>query len=171
MANTGQMLLVLGSLVIFSLMLPSLNETLLYNDTTLISTNAELTAISLAQGMIAEAATKEFDAVCAGGYRPSSTSELTSSSGLGPGWWETYPDFNDIDDFNGLSLQDSTTFPSVLFNISCTVSYANPSNPDVNVSSTTWLKRLVVTVTSPYLINPASMQSVQIQMEQIFAFY
>ena len=49
MGNTGQMLLVIGALVLFSLMLPSMNQTILYNDRTLVSTNAELTAISLAE--------------------------------------------------------------------------------------------------------------------------
>jgi hypothetical protein len=164
------MLLILGALVLFSLMLPSLNETVLYNDTTLIATNAELTAIALAEKLLAEASTLAFDLYCLT-TNITSPSQLTPAFSLGPAWGETYPNFNDLDDFNGLTLQDSTTFPSVLFNISCTVTYADTADPSLNVSTQTFLKRLLVNVTSPYLINPASGQSVTITMQQVFAYY
>ena len=170
MGNTGQTLLVLGSLVLFSLVLPSLNQTILYNDRTLVATNAEMTAISLAQKFLAEAGTKAFDTACVGA-EPTSPSQLTSPFSLGPGMGETYPNFNDLDDFDGLAITDSITFPSVPFNITAVVNYVNPLSPTTVVAFQTWTKRMQVTVTSPWLINPASGTNVTITMEQVYAYY
>jgi hypothetical protein len=170
MTNTGQMILVLGALVLFSTLLPSLNGSVLYNDRTLVATNAELTAISLAQKILGEASTKAFDEVCTTS-RPSSASQLTRPSRLGPEAGETYPNFDDVDDYNNVTIVDTTTMPSVRFNIIGGVTYVDPVNPNNDTGSKTFLKRLKVTVTGPYLINPASEQSVQIQLEQIYAYY
>ncbi len=170
MTNTGQMILVLGALVLFSTLLPSLNGSVLYNDRTLIATNAELTAISLAQKILGEAGTKAFDEVCVTS-RPSSPSELTRPSRLGPEPGESYPNFDDVDDYNNVTLVDTTTMPSVRFNIVGAVTYVDPINPSNDSGSKTFLKRLKVTVTGPYLINPASERNVQITLEQVYAFY
>lgn len=170
MVNTGQMLLVLGALILFSLTLPSLNSSILYNDRTLIATNAELAATSLAQKILSEAGTKAFDEVCIS-TRPSSPSQLTQPNALGPNGGENYPNFDDVDDFHGLNLADSLTLPSVLFNISGLVNYMDPDNPSQAVAYQTFVKRLRVTVSGPFLINPASEQQVQITMEQLYAYY
>jgi Flp pilus assembly protein TadG len=170
MMNTGQMLLILGALVLFSLLLPSINQTILYNDRTLIASNAEMAAMSIAQRLLAEAGTKEFDVACITGpvLMPN---QLTSASHLGPASGETYPNFNDLDDFDGLSIVDSLTFPSVPFTVTAQVDYVNPNNPTVVVGSPTFLKRLQVMVSGAYLINPMSEQPVQVNMEQIFAYF
>ena len=170
MVNTGQMLLILGALLLFSLMLPSLNQTMLYNDRTLLATNAELTAISLAEKILAEAGTKAFDIACITS-NPLIPSQMTSAALLGPAWGETYPNFNDLDDYNNLALVDSVTFPSVLFNITSVVDYVDPIDPSTAVGYQTFVKRLRVSVTGPYLVNPASDAPVQITMEQLYAYF
>lgn len=170
MMNTGQMILVLGALVLFSALLPSLNGSVIYNDRTMIATNAELTAISLAQKIIGEAGTKAFDEYCVTS-RPSSPNQLTNVASLGAEGGETYPNFDDVDDYNNATIVDTTTMPSVRFNITGTVTYVDPNSPNNDSSGKTFLKRLRVTVTSPYLVNPASERNVQITLEQVFAFY
>jgi len=170
MVNTGQMLLVLGALVLFSTLLPSLNESIIYNDRTLMATNAEITAISLAEKFLGEATTKVFDEVCVSS-RPQSTSQLTAINSFGPESGETYPGFDDIDDFHGITFLDSTTLPSVLFNITGQVNYVDQNNPLNDVTSKTYLKRLRFSVTGPYLVDPSSGQPVTIYLEQIFAYY
>jgi len=170
MANTGQMLLVLGALLLFSIALPSLNGTVLYNDKTLFSTNAELTAISLAQKILAEAGSKAFDEVCLT-TRPQSASQLTAVASLGPEAGENYPQFDDVDDFHNVTLRDSTTLPSILFIINGSVSYVDPANPSQAVASQTFAKRLRVTVSGPYLVNPANDQPGQISMEQLYSHF
>ena len=170
MVNTGQMLMVLGALVLFSLALPSLNNTILYNDRTLITTNAELTAISLAQKIISEAGSKAFDEVCLA-TQPYLASQLTAVGSLGAESGESYSNYDDLDDYNSLSLADSTTLPSVLFNITATVDYVNTNDPSQVVGYRTFMKRLLVTITGPYLVNPANNSPTQIVMEQGYSYY
>ncbi len=160
----------LGALILFSVMLPSLNETILYNDKTILTTSIELAAISVAERILAEAGTKEFDLACVGSS-PTSASQLTSPFHLGPAYGEVYPNFNDLDDYNYLSVTDSTTFPSVPLNINARVYYVNPANPTQTVSYQTFLKKLEVSITSPWLENPASGQPFAITLEQIYAYY
>ncbi len=170
MTNTGQMLLILGALVLFSLLLPSINQSMLYNDRTLISTNAELAAMSLAEKVLAEAGAIAFDEVCLTS-RPQVAGQLTRIGSLGPESGETYSNFDDLDDFHNVTILDSLTLPSVLFNIRGTVTYIDPNNPESVVNYRTFVKRLRVDVTGPYLVNPASEAAVQISMEQLYAFY
>ncbi|MCX6640051.1 MAG: hypothetical protein NTW14_06160 [bacterium] len=170
MANTGQMLLVLGSLILFSILLPSVNSSLLYNDRTLVSTHAELAAMSIAQKIINEANRKVFDEICLTS-RPTSATLMTTPAHLGPDTGESYPNFDDVDDFKNLSIADSLTMASVRFSISATVTYVDPGNPTVDVAYQTYIKRLRVSVTGPYLVNPASNTPVQITMEQLYAYY
>lgn len=170
MTNTGQMLLILGALVLFSLLLPSINHSLLYNDRTLIATNAELAAISLAEKILGEAGTISFDEVCLTS-RPETAGKLTKCAKLGPEGGEKYPNFDDLDDFHGVTISDSLTLPSVLFNIRGTVTYVDPLDPENDVSYPTFVKRLQVDITGPYLVNPASEDAVQISIEQLYAFY
>ncbi len=170
MANTGQMLLVLGALLLFSLMLPSLNETLLYNDRTLVTSEVEIMAMSLAQMYLAEAGTKAFDEVCLT-TSPKLPSQLTPTASLGRESSETYPNFDDMDDYLNLSLTDSVTMPSVKFTIAGAVCYMDPNNPSTTSASPTFIKRVRVTVGGPYLINPASETATQLTIEQLFAYY
>jgi len=102
---------------------------------------------------------------------PVTPSQLTAPGALGPAGGETYPNFNDLDDFNNLSLVDSTSLPSVQFTISAQVVYVNPNNPSQVSGSQTFAKRLRVTVTSPFLVNPANNQPTQVQLEQVYAYY
>ena len=170
MANTGQMLLVLGSLILFSILLPSVNSSLLYNDRILVSTRAELAAMSLAQRIINEANNKVYDEVCLVSH-PASATLMTAPAHLGPETGESYPNFDDVDDFKDFTFTDSLTMESVQFNVTATVSYVNPNHPSVDVGYQTYIKRLRVSVTGPYLINPASNTPVQITMEQLYAYY
>ena len=168
--NTGQMLLVLGALILFSTLLPSMNRSLLYNDRTLIATNAEMAAISLANKILAEADIMAYDEICLS-KQISTPNQLTSISDLGPESGEKYPNFDDVDDFHNVTIADSVTLPSVLLNITGKVTYADPKDPSKDKSARTLIKRLIVEVTSPYLINPASEDTVRIMMEQLYTYY
>jgi MSHA pilin protein MshD len=170
MFNTGQTMLVLGALVIFSLLLPSLNSSLLYSDRTVTSTNAELTAISLAQKILAEASTKVFDVVCLTSH-PTHATSMTAVASLGRETGETYPNYNDVDDYKNLALVDSTSLPSVRFTITASCDYVDPDHPADVSANPTFVKRLRVTVTGPFLINPMTDAPLSISTEQLFAYY
>jgi hypothetical protein len=170
MVNTGQMLLVLGALMLFTLMLPSLNGTILYNDSALISAQAQVNAIALAQRYLAEAGTKVFDEACVSG-NPTQPSQMTAAAFLGRGFGENYPDFDDLDDYDDLNIVDNTTLPSVSFTVTGEVTYMNPTNPTVVSSTQTYLKRLRISVTGPYLVDPGSQAPIPITVEQLFAYF
>ena len=170
MFNTGQMLLVLGAIVLFSIILPSLNQVILYNDVNIIVTRVENSALALAQGYLSEAATKEFDEVCLTSL-PLIASQLTPVANLGSESGEYYPNFDDLDDYVDLSLVDSTTFPSVSFTVTGAVDYIDPDNPETTSGSPTFVKRLRITVTSSYLVDPVSRNTLQITLERLYAFY
>lgn len=170
MINTGQMLLVLGALLLFSLMMPTVNRTILSNDRSMTVSKVQLEAMAIAQKFLSEAATKRFDqnALNGGSLVPS---QFTPPSQLGPDPGEVYPHFNDVDDYNGLSLVDSTSMPSVRFTITGSVIYVMENDPTQPSNSQTDRKRVRITVSSPFLVNPIS-QSVQpIYYDRLFTYY
>jgi type II secretory pathway pseudopilin PulG len=170
MFNTGQMILVLGAMVLFAIVLPSVNSAIFYSDSNQVLTKVENSAISIAQKYLSEAATKKFDEVCMTN-RPLVASQLTPTANLGCDAGENYPNFDDVDDYSHFSIVDSTTFPSVPFNVNATVDYVDPNNPSVVSSSQTFIKRLRVTISSSFLVDPASGNSLQIVLERLYAFH
>jgi len=170
MINTGQMLLVLAALVLFSLMLPSVNQTMLYGDQNQVLTRTENSAMALAQGILSEAATKTFDEVCFTSI-PHITAQLTPISDLGSDAGETYPFYDDIDDYADLSIVDTSAFVSVPFTITATVDYVDPNNISTVSSVPTFVKKLTVVVVSPFLLDAASGDSVAIALERYYAYH
>jgi type II secretory pathway pseudopilin PulG len=170
MFNTGQMLLVLGAMLLFSIALPSLNNAVLFSESNQIVTQVENSALAVAQGYLSEAAVKIFDEVCLTSP-PLIAAQLTPVASIGSDAGETYPNFDDVDDYGDLTLVDTTAFPSITFNISGAVDYVDPDNPETTSAAPTFVKRLRVTVTSSYLVDPASGDSLQIMLERLYSYY
>ncbi len=82
---------------------------------------------------------------------------------MGPDAGQPYDTFNDIDDYNNYTKTDSS-MPSAVYNIKCFVTYVNPTNPDVAVSTQTWHKRILVQVTSK------SMKDT-VRLSQVFSYW
>ena len=101
-------MLVLGALMLFGLTMLSTNRYIADQNESIIRQEYEWYSISLAQSFIEEAKTKAFDANVINAS-PSVPSGFTPYGQLGPAAGETYPNFDDIDDYNGLALTDSTT--------------------------------------------------------------
>lgn len=163
-------MLVLGAIVLFAVLLPSLNEAIFTSDSTQVVTQVENSAMAVAQGILSEAATKKFDEVCITTL-PQNPSQLTPTSGLGADAGEYYPNYDDLDDYASLSLVDTTTLLSVPFTVTAEADYIDPDNPGSTSSSQTFVKRLRVTVTSPYLVDPASRDSLSITLQRLYAFF
>ncbi|MEJ2195754.1 MAG: hypothetical protein P8X73_12975, partial [Ignavibacteriaceae bacterium] len=85
---------------------------------------------------------------------------LTAPASLGHSGAEVYPNYNDIDDFNGYSRGVSAPHAEN-YEVSCVVQYVDGDNPDKVVNTQTFYKKVTVTVTSPYLRIP-------VQLSQIF---
>ena len=157
--NTGQSFLSIGALLLFSLVSLNFNSTVLSNTTVEVENKVYLTAFSLADDLIEEIKQKAFDAATID-FPTTDPSTLTAANSLGHGWWETYPDYNDIDDYHG--FVDNVSAPHAEgYVITCAVQYVDGDDPDQVVSTQTFYKKVTVTVDSPYLRSP-------IQLSHIF---
>jgi hypothetical protein len=150
-----QSLLSFGAMLILALSSLNFNEAVLSNSTTEIENKIVLTAFSLADDLIEEIKVRAFDAATVD-FPTTNPASLTAPSGLGPGYWETYPNFNDIDDFNGYSRSVSAPHAEKYF-VTCKVKYVDGNNPDNVVLTQTFYKKVIVTVSSPYMKNPISL--------------
>jgi hypothetical protein len=156
--NTGQSLLGIGALLMFSLVSLNFNSTVLQNTTVEVENKVYLTAFSLADDLIEEIKQKAFDAATID-FPTTNPESLTSAYNLGHGDWENYPDYNDIDDFNGFVKAVSAPHAEN-YEVTCDVRYVDGDNPDNVVWTQTFYKKVIVTVDSPYLRNPVQLSHI-----------
>ena len=150
MSNT-QSILSIGALLFLSLVSLRFNSSVLENSTVEVENKVYLTAFSLADDLIEEIKQKAFDAATVK-FPTTDPMDLTSAYSLGHGWWEVYPNYNDIDDYNGFTRTVSAPHAEN-YHVSCKVWYVSPNNPNLKVMIQTFYKKVEVTVTSPYLRN------------------
>jgi len=144
--TTGQTLLTFGAMMLLSMILLRINITFLSTNIILYASKFIILATSLAISYIEEATGKAFDANTVSG----TVTSTASLSTIGKETGEVYPDFDDFDDFHNYThnTASDSTIQSAIYDISCTVQYVIPSNPNGSSGSKTWHKKLTVTVTS-----------------------
>jgi len=151
--NTGQMLLVLGAMTLLSITMLSVNRVLVEQERASMEGAFQLVATSLAQQVIEKAIGKGFDEVVLSDPPTALPDSFTTAGSLGPEAGESYPSFDDIDDFSGY-IRTDTTDAGVAYPMNAQVEYVDGSSPDGPAeTSPTFFKRLKVTVSSPYLSN------------------
>lgn len=160
--HTGQMLMAIGAMVLLSVLILRVNSSFFQSENVLDESKFGVLAISLATSIIEEASSKSFDAVT-DSNSIDELSLLTGISDLGPETGETFPEFNDFDDFHNYTEIDSS-LPSAVFQLDCEVDYVRKDDPSITSSSETWHKRITVQVTSP------SMQDT-FQMSSVFSYW
>lgn len=148
--NTGQMMITIAALLLFSLVILRVNNSFLSTNTAINQTKYEVMAVSLGTSIIEQATDKAFDEATTS-TSVTSVNLLTNIGTLGPETGEVYPDFNDFDDFNGYTKNTASdvTFLSANFTATAVVDYVTPTAPNTTSNQRTWHKRLRVTVTSP----------------------
>ena len=178
--NLGQSMMVIAAMALLGFLALSANSSVM--DSTEVSNNSEfgVTAVSLATSVIQEAMSKMFDQnVVTTGAITDSTA-LTPPALLGRDAGEHYRgganDFNDFDDFNNLFIvytspldptPDASADTTVIvpgirarFWVRCSVQYVNPNNLGQTMSTQTWHKQMVVSVTSPTSKDSIAMPSI-----------
>lgn len=153
--NTGQMLLTVGALMLLSSMIFRFNRAVLTSDEVMYNSKFNVLAASLCTSLIEEARGKAFDQET-DSAAVTKTDQLSVT--LGPDYGETYPNFNDFDDFEGFVKVDST-MPSAVFYVTSKVSYILSKNPIEKTKSRTWHKMITVTVMSSSMKDPVEMSS------------
>lgn len=156
------MMITLVALVLLSIVILRVTTGFLMTDTIMLNSKVKLQAISICASIIEDGVGLAFDEKSVDPDTTTSnyiisTSNLTPVNQLGAEAGEVYPNFNDIDDYNGLTFlsTDTVTVRSPFakmysdeYTISCKVDYVQETNPDSAVSIPTWHKRLLVMVTS-----------------------
>ncbi|MEW6509924.1 MAG: hypothetical protein AB1428_03080 [Bacteroidota bacterium] len=169
--NLGQMMLVLGAIVLLGVLILNANATVYQATDTMYTSEFGVTAISLATSLVEEAMGKMFDQIIAGA-NPAAVYDstlFTAPGDLRAEGSERYRgganDFNDFDDFNNLFFvyksdvpADSTPTPGSTYEFTIhglrgkyfartKVEYVRLPNLDVPYTiRPTWHKKLTVTV-------------------------
>ncbi|MDP2362917.1 MAG: hypothetical protein Q8M94_04005 [Ignavibacteria bacterium] len=153
-----QSMLAIGSLFLLSMTSMNFNSALLHSNTAELENKVYLTAFSLADDLIEEIKQKAYDENTLV-FPTVNRSTLTPAGSFGCNKvggvfisidGETYPFFDDIDDYNNYS-RDADAPHAEKYHISAEVYYVSETNPDSKSYTQTFHKRVDVTVSSPYL--------------------
>jgi len=102
---------------------------------------------------------------------PTSETELTASGNFGGvALANCDTSCKDIDDFHGLTFTRNRD--GIDFDVSITVRYVDPDNPDVEAFTQTYAKEVILTITNPNIYrlnNPDSL--VQIEIGRVFSYF
>jgi hypothetical protein len=154
--NSGQMLLAIGAMVLLGKLALSTNAFLADTDTLQLESEAVTTATTIGQSAIEKILVRGFDHNYPGDNDTVTTAMFVSPGSLGRDAGEMAgcdTTFNDIDDFMGFT--DSVSTPRLgTYYVTCSVYYVRESSPYDSVGTATFLKRVDVSVTSSYMINP-----------------
>lgn len=148
--QTGQMLQTIGALGLLTLLILNANRAVLGNTKTIYTGQFAETAIQIAQSYILDATTKDFDEKSIGGVSIKDPTKFSSVLGYDAGEYDRIS-FDDIDDYNGYTATDSVlTDGNTKYTVNCTVEYVSATDPSVVSMSSTFFKRITVSVTIPY---------------------
>ena len=162
------MMITIGALMLLSLVILRVNTGNLNTHEVLIDSKVQILATSLANSIIEEAFTKEFDEYNVL-YPAELLSNLTPVTSLGKDAGETYPNFDDMDDFNGLYIHKNIPGADN-YEISSIVEYVNPANPGITSSIRTWDKKITVKVTCRGMLNRNGIQDT-IKMSSVRSYW
>lgn len=157
-----ELMLVVFSSVLFSLLILNLNATSQSSSQALLESEINQIAVSVAQRFIEEAKSKKFDANSDTLLPEDMPDGFTGWNVLGHGSWESYPNFNDIDDYN--NFDQTLTIQSIDFRVKISVVYVSDSDPETPVSTETFFKKMTVVVSSSYLPNTVT-------LKHVFSYY
>lgn len=166
--NSGQSFLSLGAMTLVAMVILQVNTGFVMTSSTLLDNKLNILAISLASSIIEEASGKAFDAKTVTDA-VSLTTDLTHAGSLGSSSAESYPNFNDFDDYNGLDII-SDNVSSAKFKVLSRVSYVKSNNPDAVSSVATWHKKITVYVTSESLQDVEGNQDTVV-MSSVFSYW
>jgi hypothetical protein len=143
-----ELLLVLVSIVLLSTLMLRINSNAVEGRELVQQLELEHVAASIAQQFIEEAKSKKFDDQV--GFIPPSSmpAGFTPAMSLGVEA-DIYPNFDDVDDYNNFT--DTQYVNGIDFSPTIIVEYVQDAAPDSPVMTTTFFKRMTVSVNSNWL--------------------
>lgn len=144
MVDTSDFILLILAMFLFAMLQLGVTRVLLNNNRVMTNTELDYTAVALAQNIVDDARQKAFDQNTVGNYGGISVPDGFSTIGIETG--ESYPNFNDFDDYHEYSRTDTTEHG--IYTTNCTVVYMDSNDMSQESSDKTEHKRLLVRVTS-----------------------
>lgn len=136
----------IGLLTLTSL---NFNSALLQSTTVEVENKVYLTAFSLADDMIEEIKEKNYDEKTLV-FPTTNRANLTPALSLGPETGESYPYFDDIDDYNNFT-KNIVAPHAEDYRVDCSVEYVMEDDSNASSTNQTFHKRVNITVSSPYI--------------------
>ncbi|MCK9279997.1 MAG: hypothetical protein M0P71_05215 [Melioribacteraceae bacterium] len=159
--NTGQMMITIAAMMLLTVVILRVNTNFFNTSNVMYETKFGVMAVSFGTSIIEEATSKAYDANTVD-MSLGNINSLTNPNSLGKETGESYPDFDDFDDYNGYtkSTAGDNTFQSAVFNAVCIVKYVDPSNLNVFTNTRKWHKKMIVTITSPSMVDTVRMSTI-----------
>lgn len=164
--------LVMVSSILLTLLIVQVNTHNVEGSEALQQMELTHTATAIAQQFIDEAKSKKFDGQVGMVDPATFPGAFTPWDDLKPAAWESYPRFDDVDDYHNFNKTfyvtgtninpDSTN--GIPFTVNIQVQYVSAAKPDSAVQMNTFLKRMTVTVSSSWLPNSVS-------IKQVFSYF
>jgi hypothetical protein len=162
--NTGQMMLGIFALGILTLVSLNYNSGSINTQDALTYNKEFILSTTIAQSMLDEINSKAYDEEIVLGKTIYSANDFSSSLKKDGG--ESYPNFDDVDDYNYFSKND--TIPNMgIFNVFVEVTYM--TDKLIPTSSRTYNKNVTVRVTSPSLINYYSQKQDTLVLSSLYS--
>ncbi len=149
MSNGVQSFLSLGAMMIFSLISLRFDSAVLQNVEVEVENKVYLTAFSLADDLLEEIKQRAFDEKTVT-FKAITPGALTPAANLNKESGEEWPNFDDIDDYNGYTKPVSLPHAEK-YKITCQVSYVQSDDQDQISFAQTYFKKVEIFVDSPYL--------------------
>lgn len=178
MVGYSEVLQTIGAMVIFSLILLSATSLIQRNTYLQITGELEQEVVAVAQDLIEEGRTKEYDENSTGEAPPANIpGDFTGPSLLGP---ESTDDengdgkiirseFNDFDDYHG--WQDSIKTEHGTFVVDAEVYYADPTTYDTTTTTRTTFKKMLVKIRNKFLYKGNRSNLVVYELEFLRNYY
>lgn len=145
-----QSILAIGALVIFSIVSILFNSSYMQSSAVEIEDKVYLTAFSLADDLIEEMKQKAFDEKTID-FQAIRKDQLSLTLGTDG---ETWPDFDDIDDYKGYTKNVDAPHAEG-YHINCDVTYCDEDGNALGTQE--YYKKVTITVSSDYLADPFQM--------------
>ena len=144
-----QSLLAIGAVWLFALVTINFNSTVVHHISIEVENKVYLTAFSLADDMIEEIKQKAFDERTIDFITPNVNQLSDTLRAEGENW----PNFDDVDDYNGYSKNVGLPYVET-YDVSVAVHYVDGTNPNSNILTQSFYKKVEVTVNSQYMTLP-----------------
>ena len=137
----------------------TVNNALARNEIHVIQSEYELNAVSIAESIFRQAWLKSFDENTVSELPDNIPDDFTDANEVGPESGESYPNFDDIDDYNELSLTD-TADNGMPYRLNVSVGYVDAADKDTYLANQSALKRMYVIISSDYLENTITLSRI-----------